>query len=379
MTTQQPPSFLQNSGATNTAVQMRMMMAGLLMSRPSAGSLQALSGISPYHGGQYAITAQGSPNMTVNVDSGIAYIAGTQAGLQGMYCCINDAIVIKTISAADPSLPRIDIIYLQVDDQFYSGAANSWDIKYLAGTPASTPVAPTPSGGNYLVIANIAVAAGATSISTGNITSVRTYVCASGGVRRVTSSTNRPTAPLKGDMIYRTDQGYYETYDGSAWQQFNIPRLLEQCILYQNVAVQNLTSGTHPFTSPLVVTFDASSSDTYNGWTGGSGTGTYTVQHTARFQVSGSMSFGGTGSSGNWYMAGIMVNGADIPGGRAIIKEFSTSGVTSMPIPTIVRDFTVGDAITMRYGQESGSTLQPTLSNGYNPRLHIMEVPRTGA
>ena len=89
----------------------------------------------------------------------------------------NDAVKNVLITAADATNPRIDIIVMKCDvsQDPDSAAANIASIIAIAGTPAGSPSAPaTPA--NCLKIGQVAVAAGATSIVTANITDSRTYV-----------------------------------------------------------------------------------------------------------------------------------------------------------------------------------------------------------
>lgn len=83
-----------------------------------------------------------------------------------------DAATALTATTADPSLPRIDLVVLRIDE-----AAHTAAIAIKAGTPASSPVAPNPTktpGGTYeLGIYQLRVNAGATTIA--SLTDVRTY------------------------------------------------------------------------------------------------------------------------------------------------------------------------------------------------------------
>lgn len=95
----------------------------------------------------------------------------------------NDAVQNVLITAADATHPRIDIIVMKCDvsQDPDASAGNIPSIITVAGTPAGSPSAPaTPA--NCLKIGQIAVAAGATSITTGNITDSRTYVTISSSV-----------------------------------------------------------------------------------------------------------------------------------------------------------------------------------------------------
>jgi lysophospholipase L1-like esterase len=101
------------------------------------------------------ISAQGTPNMTINVATGIVHmIDGVRLSPTG-----DNALVITT---ADLVNPRKDIIYAKIDNT----------IGYLIGTPASSPIAPaTPVGA--ILLSEINVLANATSITNENITDKR--------------------------------------------------------------------------------------------------------------------------------------------------------------------------------------------------------------
>lgn len=134
---------------------------------------QGAQGVRTYVGGDLLVSANGTPNMSVNVAAGEALVNGTQnTTSQGAYHCLNDATVNLTIAASDPTNPRIDIVVAQVQDAAYSGGTNAWSLAVVTGTPAPSPSPPaTPN--NAIVLAQVAVAANATSITSGNITDTR--------------------------------------------------------------------------------------------------------------------------------------------------------------------------------------------------------------
>lgn len=114
-----------------------------------------------------------------------------------------------TISAAASS-PRIDSVVLRLDP-----SANSIVLAVVAGTPATNPSAPTLTQTDTaiyeLLIANVAVAGSATTISAGNVTDKRTFI------ENVWTTANRKPAFL-GLTGYNTTIGKLETYTGSAWE-----------------------------------------------------------------------------------------------------------------------------------------------------------------
>jgi hypothetical protein len=97
------------------------------------------------------VTAQETPDMSVNVSEGIIYMQN------GDRFEVDTDVI--TVDTADTTNARKDIIYVN----------SIGEITYLAGTAAAVPGAPsTPTGG--LILAEIAVAANATAIEPSNIT-----------------------------------------------------------------------------------------------------------------------------------------------------------------------------------------------------------------
>jgi hypothetical protein len=112
----------------------------------------------------FAVTQNGTPNMSVNVAAGIALVAGTaNVPVQGIYNAYNDAAVNLALAASNPSNPRIDLICLTIDDQFYGSADNTSLLQVVTGTPGASPAVPaTPA--NTLVLAHVYVTAATTTI-----------------------------------------------------------------------------------------------------------------------------------------------------------------------------------------------------------------------
>jgi hypothetical protein len=165
-----PPSWLQNGShpAEND--------------RLTAQAIFATTGI--VTSGSMAVTANSPVGMSVLVASGWAAIVGTTQANMGTYLAYNDATDTLTITTADPTNPRIDRVVVTVNDAYYTGATNNVVLSVLAGTPAGSPTAPaTPA--NSISLATIAVAAGALSIGSGNITDTR-----------VLTTTNLPTGDI---------------------------------------------------------------------------------------------------------------------------------------------------------------------------------------
>jgi hypothetical protein len=181
--------------------------------------------------GELAVTAQPTPNMTVAVGPGRAKIVGSSASApsgmtwttQSMYDVLNDASANVTISSADATNPRIDLVYIQVQDAFYTGSNNQAVLAVAAGTPAASPAVPaTPV--NAIALAQIAVAANATSITNANITSLTSKATLLGQVivYQTLAARNAATGMKLNDLCAvvadgtATNNAFYY-YTGSAW------------------------------------------------------------------------------------------------------------------------------------------------------------------
>ncbi len=108
-------------------------------------------------------------NMSVDVAAGRALVPGTSIANQGTYVLQSTAVENVPIATANSTNPRIDLIVAQVyDRQADGGTRYGWQPIAVAGTPASSPVPPaTPN--SSLVLAQVRVAAGVTSIVAADI------------------------------------------------------------------------------------------------------------------------------------------------------------------------------------------------------------------
>jgi hypothetical protein len=174
-----PPGYLHNL-ATHTAQIDRLSGGAGLLVPDAVGSLRPKGGIRAY--GDMLVTAQGTPNMTVNVFGGMAYVPQGQSALGSAYMVPNDGTMVVTISAAHATLARRDLICVRVRDAFYTGASNAASIEVVTGTAAASPADPTlASDSSWLILARISVPAAATTIPSGNITNLATPVGLVGG------------------------------------------------------------------------------------------------------------------------------------------------------------------------------------------------------
>lgn len=125
--------------------------------------------------GRYGVTAVSG--MSVTVAGGTAVIPATSG--DGSYRVYSPSPQTLTVATADPVNPRIDLVCVNVVD---NGNNTSFaEVQIIAGVASSSPVAPSlPASG--LTLATVAVGAGVTTITSGNVTDLRIYTTGPGGI-----------------------------------------------------------------------------------------------------------------------------------------------------------------------------------------------------
>lgn len=161
MTLRTPPSWLQNGShpAENDRLTTQALWA-------TTGIIKSTS---------LEVTPNSPVGMSVIIASGWAAIVGTTQSNMGTYVAYNDAATVVAITTANPTNPRIDLVCATVNDAYYTGSQNNVTFQVVAGTPASSPVAPSLPA-NSIALAEVEVAAGALSITSGDITDLRVLV-----------------------------------------------------------------------------------------------------------------------------------------------------------------------------------------------------------
>lgn len=173
---------------------MQALSHGAEVVRQAAQALIA-GGSGVVNAGDLAVTPNGTPNMSVNVAAGSVWIPGTQGSTagegnnpngqttyggaatftsQGSYYAYNDATVNLAIAAANATNPRIDLVVANAQDAAYSGGSNQIQLQVITGTAAASPTPPAIPV-NCVVLAQIAIAASATTITSPNITDERPF------------------------------------------------------------------------------------------------------------------------------------------------------------------------------------------------------------
>ncbi|MDP4224922.1 MAG: hypothetical protein Q8910_00935 [Bacteroidota bacterium] len=118
------------------------------------------------------VTQAATPNMTVLVSGASQGAPGGNAWLPKGYRVYNDSNAPLTITTADATNPRIDLIIAAVDTSTTPNYTPG--LVVITGTPAASPVVPSVPGKYvYIALAQVYVAKSVTSIINSNITDVR--------------------------------------------------------------------------------------------------------------------------------------------------------------------------------------------------------------
>lgn len=140
---------------------------------------------------------------------------------QGPYQWASDANITGSVTAADATNPRKDILYIRVNDASAGDGSGARDanVYYLAGTPAPSPSAPALPSRSFLV-ATIDVPASGGGSPTATLNPVR--VVAAGGILPVADAAERNAltnsaglSVSRGDVPGKP----VEIGDGAAWHR----------------------------------------------------------------------------------------------------------------------------------------------------------------
>lgn len=165
------------SGTSNylTPAESFNVVATDLLTPGIVGSYTSTSGVAPTTG-SFAVNAQGSPNMTVAVSAGQAYVSATPTSGTAQNIRVKLAASENvTIAANSTGSTRYDFVYIKVDaDKLNNPAADGTDVVTLT-TQRSTTSTVDSNGAlaNALCIAIVTVTNGAVSIANADISDYR--------------------------------------------------------------------------------------------------------------------------------------------------------------------------------------------------------------
>ena len=155
----------------------------------TASANQVAGGVFPGMGAMAVTTAGG---MNIQVAAGYCCVPNSSSALQGGYLFGLMNAQTFALTAASLASPRIDIVVANVQD--LGTDASAAYVQVIAGTPAASPAVPAAPA-NSVTLAQILVGAGVTAITALNITDVRTYVVAPGGILPIASEAAAPAVP----------------------------------------------------------------------------------------------------------------------------------------------------------------------------------------
>ncbi len=215
MATINPPTWMQAGSypARNDRLALTALLSYPGFAVDEATPMRIRQGIKPsYTNYQLKVRAAATPNMTVIVSAGFAFIDQHDTGGVGTYICANDGDVTLTVQpAGGAGQYRKDTVVASVYDAEYAGAASEWRLEIIQG-PYAASAGATVRGtlpANAQVLADLAIGPSQTSVATANITDARNYSVAAGGVLPVASSV-APSRPHPGQVLYLTDTDVFE-------------------------------------------------------------------------------------------------------------------------------------------------------------------------
>lgn len=147
------------------------------------GAITNTSGVAPSTGA-FAVNAQGTPNMTVAVSSGIAWVQATPTSQNSQMLRVrNTASANVTISANSSGSTKYDWVYIQIDaTKAANPASDASDVATLVTSRSSSSSVDNGTPPTYgYNIAVVTVENGASSITNGNIADKRTSTGATPG------------------------------------------------------------------------------------------------------------------------------------------------------------------------------------------------------
>lgn len=153
------------------------------------------------------------------VQPGCAIVDTAFSSTSGPYLVAVDTVTTGSMTPADSSNPRIDAVYLKVDDAAVDGGGNRRaTLNYLAGTAAAVPSAPAlPSGA--LLVGTITVPKATTGSPSTTMSSL--FAVASGGILPIADSTARAgLTTYAGLAVFRLDTKVIEVHNGTGWDAF---------------------------------------------------------------------------------------------------------------------------------------------------------------
>lgn len=221
------------------------------------GSYTSTSGVAPTTG-SFAVNAQGSPNMTVAVSAGTAFVnatptSGTAQNIRVKLASSENV----TIAANSTGGTRYDFVYVKVDaDKLNNPAADGTDVVTLT-TQRSTTSTVDSNGAlaNALCIAIVTVANGAVSIANADISDYRISAHEADGFKSCNEThvyASATTVTVPSGALGRYSVGdKYRIYQNNTIKYFYIVTVVDTLLTITGGSDYTLTNSTisNPCTS----------------------------------------------------------------------------------------------------------------------------------
>jgi hypothetical protein len=264
-----------------------------------------------------------SSTWTVGVHRGVLDLEAS--AVAGAYVYSIDAAVTGSVTAADPSNPRVDSLCIQLSDPAEGdGTTNPGAaIVYTAGQPGASGGARGAAGGPPNVPARSLELAQITVPKVGGgspvVSMVAPYTVATGGVLPVSSVGAYPASPYLGQYIDDATLGLMR-WNGAIWFPVGNPPLF----IGHQAAPQSI-----PNNVLTAVIFDTNDVDTYNGHS--------TVTNNTRY----------VGQVAGWYQVVANINIApNATGARYTFFQVNGAAVTTSTYSSLPPGMTSAAAIT---------------------------------
>ncbi|WP_420169004.1 hypothetical protein [Streptomyces violaceoruber] len=205
-----PPAWMQAGSypARTDRLTISALLAypGFAVDEPTP--MRIRQGVKPsYQNQQLRVRAAATPNMTVIISAGFCFVDNHDAGGSGTYVCVNDGDKTLTVpTAGGAGQYRRDCVVASVYDAETAGSVSEWRLEIIQGAyAASAGAAVRPSlPPNCALLADITVGPSQTSVAAANISDVRNFTVAAGGILPVSASV-APNRLHPGQMLYLTD------------------------------------------------------------------------------------------------------------------------------------------------------------------------------
>lgn len=281
-----------------------------------------------------------------------------------------------TLTAADGSNPRKDIVVLRVwdNDEDALGLRQA-DTEYIVGDPAASPVEkPVPSGAFRMATIDVPQSGGGSAVLTFNAP----YTVATGGVLPVRNDAELPggsSGLYDGMMRWNRDTDQLQVHDGgTTWETLaSISAIAPGTIVahLQRSADQALTD-TLASSSATAISWDTEVLDRLDCWSSGTNPDRYQPNVAGWYKLDGMVSFDpdtdGLVRGAAWRKNGVAIDGNV---SRAHLAGTGTNTATAIAVPMAVSMNGTTDYIEL-VGLHDGGADMVTANSGFRCSLTVV-------